>query len=77
MVKWIICLYGVIFGTYPLGPWMSELATMAKAQGLAALNDPAFGYNQKMLMIFGTFQVLTISFACFVSVLKPWKKKAA
>jgi hypothetical protein len=75
IVKWVICIYGVVFGTYPLGPWMSELVVIAKEKGLAALTDPTFMHNQKMLMIFGTFQALTITVACFISVLKPWKKK--
>jgi uncharacterized membrane protein len=75
-VKWCICIYGVIFGTYPLGPWMSEMTAIAKMKGLAALTDPTFTHNRDMLLIFGTFQFITIAVACFVSVLKPWKKKA-
>ena len=55
-VKWAICLYGVVFGTYPLGPWMSELAAIAKSKGLTALSDPVFAHNRLMLMVFGTFQ---------------------
>jgi len=75
IVKWVICLYGVVFGTYPLGPWMSGLAHMSKDQGLAALNNPAFLHNQKMLMIFGTFQACTLVFAVFITTIKPWKRK--
>jgi hypothetical protein len=32
-VKWVICLYGVGFGTYPLGPWMSGLDIAGKGTG--------------------------------------------
>jgi hypothetical protein len=74
-VKWVICLYGIIFGTYPLGPWMSSLAHMSKEQGLDALNNATFLHNQKMLMIFGTLQVCTLVFAVFITALKPWKKR--
>jgi uncharacterized membrane protein len=73
--KWIICAYGVIFGTYPLGPWLSDLAHITKEQGLDALRDPTYLHNQKMLMLFGTFQAATLIFAVFLSGLKPWKKK--
>lgn len=73
-VKWVICLYGVIFGTYPLGPWMGTLVDIARDQGLAALSDPTFIHIRQMLMIFGTFQALTIVFAVFISTLKPWKR---
>ena len=76
MVKWVICLYGVVFGTYPLGPWMSSLARMSKEQGLSALSNPDFLHNQKMLMIFGTFQAATLVLAVFITALKPWKKSS-
>ena len=75
-VKWIICVYGVAFGTYPLGPWMSGLARISKEQGLAALSDPTYMHNRLMLYAFGTFQAATLIVAVFISALKPWKKKA-
>ena len=74
MVKWVICLYGVIFGTYPLGPWMKGLVQISQKAGLGALSDPVFLHNRKMLLIFGTFQTLTLVFAVFITSLKPWKK---
>jgi hypothetical protein len=76
-VKWIICLFGVSFGTYPLGPWLSSLVQISEKQGLASFHDPLFMHNYSMLSLFGTFQALTIVFAFFVSVLKPWGKKKA
>jgi hypothetical protein len=77
LVKWMICLYGVIFGTYPLGPWMSGLAHISRQKGLAALADPIYLHNRTMLFTFGTFQVLTLIFAVFITALKPWKKRAS
>ena len=74
-VKWVICLYGVIFGTYPLGPWMSGLVRISKEKGMAALADPVFIHNRTMLCIFGTFQAITLIFAVFVTALRPWKMK--
>ena len=74
-VKWCINLYGVIFGTVCLGPWLNSLPPIVREQGLSALSDAAFLENRQKLMIFGTFQALTIVLACFVSVLKPWKKR--
>ncbi|NMB65440.1 MAG: hypothetical protein GYA16_11300 [Spirochaetes bacterium] len=74
IVKWIICLYGVIFGTYPLGPWLENLVDIAKVQGLASYNDLQFIHSLTMSRLFGTFQALTLVFACFISSLKPWGK---
>lgn len=31
-------------------------------------------HNHKMLLFWGTFQALTLVFAVFITVLKPWKK---
>ena len=76
VVKWVICLYGVIFGTYPLGPWMSGLAHISKEQGMAALADPTYMHNRTMLLVFGTFQAATLIFAVWITALKPWKRKA-
>ena len=75
-VKWIICIFGVSFGTYPLGPWLSSLVRISGQEGLASFQDALFTHNRSMLFIFGTFQGLTIAFAFFVSVLKPWAKKS-
>jgi hypothetical protein len=73
-VKWIICLFGVSFGTYPLGPWLSGMARIAGEQGLASFQNPTFMHNRSMLFIFGPFQAATIVFAFFLSVLKPWRR---
>ena len=75
IVKWIICLYGVVFGTYPLGPWLGEMVQIAGNAGMAALQDPVFLHNRSMSMIFGTFQAATIVFAFFISALKPWRPR--
>jgi len=74
-VKWIICLYGIIFGTYPLGPWKTSLTHISQDKGLNALTDPIFLHNRNMLYVFGTFQTATLIFAVFLAALKPWKKR--
>ena len=74
-VKWAICIFGVIFGTYPLGPWLEEMMRLAGEHGLAALSHPDYEHCRSMLMIFGSFQGLTIGFAMFVSTLKPWRQR--
>jgi len=74
-VKWIICIFGIVFGTFWLGPWLSDMAHIAKDQGLKALADPEYLSNRQNLIIFGTSQALTVVFAAFISALKPWRKK--
>jgi hypothetical protein len=74
-VKWCITVYGIIFGTFWLGPWLNALPPLAQSAGLSASTAPLVLHNRAMLLGFGTFQALTIFFAVFISVLKPWKKK--
>ena len=73
-VKWIICLFGILFGTFALGPWLSGLAATAKQQGLGALTDPGFLRGRALLLVLGSLQVATLVFAAAISVLKPWKR---
>ena len=75
IVKWVICLFGIIYGTFWLGPWLSEMTHISKELGLKALSDPQYLENRQNSLLFGTLQALTIIFAVFVSSLKPWKNK--
>lgn len=36
-VKWAICISGLVFGTFWLGPWVSDMAAIAQEKGLDAL----------------------------------------
>lgn len=74
-VKWIINIGGILFGTFWLGPWLNGMPPISSAIGLEALSDPVYMHNKTMNLIFAPFQVGTLVFAAFISVLKPWKKK--
>lgn len=75
IVKWIICIFGMIFGTFWLGPWISEMSHIAKDIGMEALTDPLYVNNRYNSLVFGTLQTATVIFALFISTLKPWKNK--
>lgn len=74
IVKWIICIFGIVFGNFWLGPWVSNMAHLAKTLGLEALSDAQYLNSQHNSMLYGTIQALTIIFAAFISTLKPWKR---
>lgn len=74
-VKWIVCVFGMIFGTFWLGPWIGEMAQIAHETGMDALTDPVYLSNRFNVLTFGTFQTATVIFALFISTLKPWKSK--
>ena len=74
-VKWIICVGGIVFGTFWLGPWLNTLPPISRVQGLGALTDPDYTRARCLNLTWGTVQVSTLLFALAISTLKPWKKK--
>ena len=72
-VKWGINIFGVIFGTFWLGPWLNALPPISQTEGLAALTNPVYIHAKTMNLWGGAFQNLTVLFAVFISVFKPWK----
>lgn len=75
VVKWIICIFGMFFGTFYLGPWLSEMSEISKIKGMDALTDPQYLGSRFNIIFFGSLQTLTVVFAMFISTLKPWRKK--
>lgn len=76
-VKWAITLYGVLFGTFFLGPWLNSLPPVSQALGAGALSDYGYMRARGLNSFWGGFQVCTLLFALFISVLKPWSRVAA
>ena len=75
VVKWIITLYGILFGTFFLGPWLNSIPSLIEQIGIDVLGNKLFITTTAYLIGFGLFQVTTLIFATFISVLKPWNKK--
>jgi len=77
IVKWIMTIAQIGFGTFFLGSWVNGNVVLAAELGEAALADPTVLYNISMSKICGTIQVLLLLLYPIVSVKKPWKKTAA
>lgn len=77
IVKWAITLFGMVFGTFWLGPWLNAMPPISMMKGLDALTDTTYMHNQQMLSIWTPLTLALILFALFISVLKPWRKKKA
>ena len=76
-VKWVVTLFGIIFGTFWLGPWLNALPPLSKQLGLTALNDPAYLRAGGLNFGWGLVQLATVVFALVISVVKPWRGKGA
>ena len=76
IVKWVVTLGGIVFGTFYLGEWLNTLAPMSKEMGLAAVEDPVYIENKNLNLHWSLVQVASLILAVFLSTLKPWKAKA-
>jgi len=76
-VKWFITLYGVLFGTFFLGPWLNSLAPVSAKLGGGAMGDYAYMRARDLNSFWGGVQICTLLFALVISVLKPWRKAPA
>lgn len=74
-VKWIITFAGIIFGTFWLGPWLNSLPPISFKEGIDALSNTEYIHAREMNSFYAPFQVLTLIFAVFISVFKPWGKR--
>lgn len=75
--KWIVTVSLILFGTFWLGPWTNGATAIADAERALALQNQTYIYNRNMANIFGSAQALILIVVIFISVFKPWKKKAA
>ncbi len=71
--KWVITVVAILFGTFYLGPWETNMMEISGDLGIKAINDSEYLYNQRMNLIWGTVQVVFLLATVFVSIFKPWK----
>ncbi|MDB9823081.1 hypothetical protein OAC89_05200 [Deltaproteobacteria bacterium] len=73
--KWIVTVTAILFGTFWLGPWETDMMKISGELGISASSSPTYLYNQKMNFIFGGLQCLLLMITLFISIFKPWKRK--
>ncbi len=73
IVKWVVTVSAILFGTFYLGPWETAMMEISGQLGLNALGDEAYLYNQRMNLMFGFAQTAVLITTLFVSIFKPWK----
>lgn len=74
IVKWVMTILQMAFGTWVLGPCINNNVIIANQLRDAALTDPAFLDNIQTTQIWGTVQTVLLLVLIFISVQKPWKK---
>ncbi|NGQ95885.1 hypothetical protein G3578_12035 [Brevibacillus sp. SYP-B805] len=74
---WIIVKEGLTILSIILGPigmyfWTLKAVTLTTAEGLGALQDPAFTVNSAQLWTGIILQILSLAMMFVISVFKPW-----
>lgn len=74
IIKWVMIILQIIFGTWVLGPCLNDNVIIADQLRDAALTDPIFLNNVQATQIWGTVQTTFLLIVIVISVQKPWKK---
>ncbi len=75
VVKWVVTVASIIFGTFWLGPWVNGATAISDVERLLSLQNPVYLYSRQMNSYFGSLQMLILITLVFVSVFKPWGKR--
>jgi len=75
VVKWIMTILQIVFGTFVLGPCINNNVVIADRLRDAALTDPVFWENIHRTEFWGTVQTAFLLLVIIISVQKTWKKK--
>lgn len=77
IIKWIITVSAILFGTFFLGPWETSMMQISGDLGLEALKNADYLYNQRMNLWFGALQCFILILTVWISVFKPWRYSTA
>lgn len=77
IIKWIITVSAILFGTFFLGPWETSMMQISGDLGLEALKNADYLYNQRMNLWFGALQCFILMLTVWISVFKPWRYSTA
>lgn len=73
ILKWVLTITAIWFGSTYLGPWERALVEISGKLGMAALISPDYLQYEKMHVVFSAVQILLLITIIFISIFKPWK----
>lgn len=75
IVKWIITVAEIIFGTFAYHPRLEENIEIIREIGDGVLQNAVYLSNARFMEISGFFQAGLLILLVIISVFKPWKAK--
>ena len=77
IVKWLLTIALIVFGTFWLYPWSNAAESLAAAEQLQALENPLYLLDAKAVIIGAIAQTICLFATIAISVLKPWGRRKA
>jgi len=75
IIKWAATVYLMIFGTWFLGPWGTEMLEAVQLMGLEVMSNPAYQEIRSKLLTLLSVHLGAFAALIVISVFKPWEVK--
>ncbi len=75
-VKWILTVGIIVSSPVLTSSWDRAMETISRAEGIMALQNPAYLQYQSLVIVTGIAKVATLLALQVVSVLKPWRRRS-
>ncbi|WP_235919477.1 hypothetical protein [Heliomicrobium undosum] len=75
IVKWVLTVVAILFGTFFIGPWLNELVEISRIERILALQNAVYLSHFQSHALSSLVQIASMIFMIVISVLKPWGKR--
>lgn len=75
ILKWILTIAAIWFGSTYLGPWERALVEISGKLGMDSLTSADYLHYEKMHVVFSAVQIFLLFVIIFISIFKPFKSK--
>jgi uncharacterized membrane protein len=75
IVKWILTVALMVFGSFYLDPWGVKAEAISTNEGLKALENVVYNFNVHGILIGGAGNFVCLIAIVIISVLKPWGRR--
>jgi uncharacterized membrane protein len=75
IVKWILTVALMVFGSFYLDPWGVKAEAISTSEGLKALENVVYNFNVHGILIGGAGNFVCLMAIVIISVLKPWGRR--
>ncbi len=74
VLKWVLTIFMILFGTFYMGPLVKENVIIGKAVMEGGGDTALYWHNVSANAVAGLLQLILLTVVTVVSVYKPWKR---